>query len=136
MQRFLFKLNLQNKELETKLNNSKFKKISEILETDFVSLSEQLDISFLEARNLIRRASETIIKFEYPSLKTVLQLGDDKKYFLKTNLYSLDEAFYGGIPGSSVTEIASPKGIGKTQLMHTLGLTFLNLILQLFKVYV
>jgi hypothetical protein len=122
MQRFLFKLNLQNKELESKLINSKFKKIPELLETDFVSLSEQLDISFLEARNLIRRASETIIKFEYPSLKTVLQLGDDKKHILKTNLDSLDKAFYGGIPGSSVTEIVSPKGLGKTQLMHTLGL--------------
>eukprot|EP01080_Neovahlkampfia_damariscottae_P011427 gene11427-4594_t len=128
MKRFVVKLNLQNEELESKLNNSNFTKSSEIIETDEISLSDQLDISLDQSREIIKKASQTVIKLSYPNFKTVFQIGQEEKFVLKTGLKEFDESLFGGIPSSSVTEIVSANGLGKTQLMHTLAVQSLAAI--------
>lgn len=121
------------------MNDSNFKKPSEIIETDEVSLSELLDISMKESREIIKKASESVITLKFPNFKTVFQMGQEEKFVLKTGLKEFDDSLFGGIPCSSVTEIVSGNGLGKTQLMHTLGKQIQILLkfffVKLFKVY-
>ncbi|XP_006820560.2 DNA repair protein RAD51 homolog 2-like, partial [Saccoglossus kowalevskii] len=98
-----------------KLEKHNVSTCKDVLNKTFLELLKITGVSYSQVNTVLQTASISCAPKPISALD-LLQQAEEEAAFMTTSFKQLDEILHGGLPTSSITEIAGPAGCGKTQL--------------------